>query len=352
MKDSISWMAKNHVAANLLMMLFVVGGLMLGVKAKQEVFPEVVLDRVQISVSYPGASPDEVEEGIILPIEDNISGVDGLKEMTASASESRGLVTATIQENMDPDLFLQDIKAEIDRITTFPEEAEKPVIAKMVNRREVASLVVYGQVSERALREQAEAIRDELLDMKGITQAELNGVRPYEISIEISESNLRAYNLTLNEVAKRIGKESLDMPVGTVKASGGEILIRTKAKRYKGTEYGNIVIITTKEGMQVRLKDIATIRDGFAETDSFARFDGMPAASIAVYRVGEQKPIEIANLIKKYIKKKEPTLPGSLHLSVWHDRSELLKGRMQLLIKNAALGLILVLVTLSLFLQI
>ena len=352
MKDSIGWMAKNHVAANLLMMLFVVGGLILGLQIKQEVFPEVVLDQIQISVAYPGASPDEVEEGIILPIEDNISGVDGLKEMTATAREGVGSVTAVVQQDVDPDLFLQDIKAEVDRITTFPEEAEKPVIAKLVNRREVASLVVYGQVSERALREQAEAIRDELLDMKGITQAELNGVRPYEISIEISESTLRAYNLTLNEVAKRIGKASLDMPGGTIKAAGGEILIRTKEKRYLGPEYGNIAIITTPDGMQVRLKDIATIRDSFAETDTFARFNGMPAASIAVYRVGEQKPTEIAGLIKKYVATKSTVLPDSLHLAVWNDRSELLQSRMQLLIKNAALGLILVLITLSLFLQI
>ncbi|MDH4321644.1 MAG: efflux RND transporter permease subunit [Desulfobulbaceae bacterium] len=352
MKDSIKWMAHNHVAANLLMMVFIVGGLLLGVNIKQEVFPEVVLDRVQISVAYPGASPDEVEEGIILPIEDNISGVDGLKEMTAMAREGSGTVTAVIQENIDPDLFLQDIKAEVDRITTFPAEAEKPVIAKMVNRREVASLVIYGDASERALREQAEAIRDELLDMPGITQAELSGVRPYEISVEISETNLRRYNLTLTEVAKRIGKASLDLPGGTVKAAGGEILIRTKAKRYLGAEYGKIVIITTPDGMQVRLQDIAEIRDGFAETDESARFNGMPAASVAVYRVGDQKPTEIADLIKQYVTQKQPTLPDSLKLAIWNDSSELLKGRMQLLIKNAAMGLILVMVTLSLFLQI
>ena len=352
MKDSIKWMAHNHVAANLLMMLFVIGGLVLGYSIKQEVFPEISLDQVQITVDYPGASPDEVEEGILLPIEDNISGVDGLKEMKSVAREGSGVVSAVIQENVDPDIFLQDIKAQVDRITTFPAEAEKPVIAKVVNRHEVASLVIYGKVPERTLREQAEAIRDNLLALPGITQAELSGVRPYEISIEISEANLRRYDLTLAEVAHRIGSASVDIPGGTVREEGGEILIRTKEKRYHGQDYGDIVVITTPDGMQVRLKDIATVRDDFEQTDEFARFNGMPAASVAVYRVGGQKPTEIAALIKKYVTEKEPTLPESLHMAVWNDRSELLKSRMQLLIKNAALGLILVFVTLSLFLQI
>jgi multidrug efflux pump subunit AcrB len=250
-KEYIKWMAHNHVAANLLMMLFVIGGLALGFSIKQEVFPEINLDRIQVTVAYPGAGPDEVEDG------------------------------------EDADNVLQEIKSAVDRIITFPEDAEKPVINKVLNRREVASLVVYGNVSERALREQAEAMRDELLAMDDITQAELGGVRPYEISIEISEENLQRYNLTLNQVALRVRQASLDLPGGSIKAVGGEILLRTKERRYKGAEYGDIVILVNPDGSEVKLHDIATVKDGFEETDVYARFNGMPAAMVSVFRVGD-----------------------------------------------------------------
>jgi len=216
------------------MMVFIIGGLAMGFSVKQEVFPEINLDRIQVSVAYPGAGPDEVEEGIVLQIEENISGIDGIKEVTSTAAEGYGVVIALIRDGEDADLILQDVKSAVDRIITFPEDAERPVINKMLNRREVASLAIYGNVSERSLREQAEAMRDELLAMDEITQAELGGVRPYEISIEISEENLQRYNLTLNQVASRIRQASLDLPGGSVKAAGGEILLRTKERRYKG----------------------------------------------------------------------------------------------------------------------
>jgi multidrug efflux pump subunit AcrB len=183
-------MARNHVAANILMFVLIVGGLIKGYSIKQEVFPEVDLDRVQVSVIYPGAGPEEVEEGILLQIEENLTGIDGIKEITSSASEGIGVVTAEVASREDPDLVLQDIKSEVDRIVTFPEDAEKPVIAKLVNRAEVISVVVYGEVADKVLREQAEEIREELLALEGITQVDLSGVRPYEISIEIPEENL------------------------------------------------------------------------------------------------------------------------------------------------------------------
>ena len=352
MNGPIKWMAGNHVAANLLMAAFVVGGLILGFSVKQEVFPEVSLDQVTVSVAYPGAGPEEVEEGIVLQVEENISGVDGLKEIRSRAAEGLAVVTAVAREGIDVDLFLQDIKAEVDRIVTFPEEAEKPVITKVLNRREVASLVVYGEVPERTLREQAEAMRDELLTRPEITQIELNGVRPYEISIEISEENLRRYNLTLQQVARLVGSASLDLPGGTIKAAGGEILIRTKEKKYQGRDYGDIVIIALPDGTAVRLGDIAVIRDDFEETDRYARFNGLPAAMISVFRVGDEKPTVISKLVHDYMVEKRRTLPDSLGLDVWNDTSELLESRMNLLIKNAMFGLVLVFLVLSLFLQI
>ncbi|MGB5995511.1 MAG: efflux RND transporter permease subunit, partial [Candidatus Deferrimicrobiaceae bacterium] len=352
MKAAIRWMARNHVAANILMFVLIVGGLFKGYSIKQEVFPEVDLDRVQVSVAYPGAGPEEVEEGILRQIEENLTGIDGIKEITSSASEGIGIVTAEIASGEDQDLVLQDIKSEVDRIVTFPEDAEKPVIAKLVNRAEVISVVVYGDVSDKVLREQAEEIREELLALPGITQVDLGGVRPYEISVEIPEENLRRYGLTLEEVARRIRRASLDLPGGTIKTEGGEILLRTKERRYFGPEYADITVVTNPGGVQVKLADIARIKDDFEETDVFARFDGVPAAMVKVFRVGDQKPIEISKRVKEYVKGKEPRFPASLNISVWFDTSEIYQSRINLLIKNACLGLTLVLIILGLFLEI
>ncbi len=345
-------MAHNHVAANLLMMVFVVGGLIIGQKIKQEVFPEISLDTVQVSVPYPGASPEEVEKGIILKVEENVSGVDGIKEIKSVAAEGVGTVTAVVQTGEDADQVLQNIKSEVDRITTLPEDAEKPVITKLLNLQEVISVVVYGDASERSLREWAESIRDDFLDMEEITQAELVGVRPYEISVEIPEENLRRYNLTLEEVAQRVGNASQDLPGGSVKTAGGEILIRTKERRYYGPGYENIIVLVKEDGTTVKLSDIATVKDSFEETDTFALFDGKPAARVAVFRVGEQKPTVIADIVHRYVNEKRDKLPDSIKIAVWNDSTELLESRLNLLEKNAAWGLVLVFITLGMFLQI
>ncbi len=352
MKGAIRWMTQNRVASNLLMMLLVMGGLIKGLGIKQEVFPEISLDRIKVTVAYPGAGPEEVEEGILLKIEDSLTGVDGIKEITATASEGMGTVVAEMRTGEDVNLVLQDIKSEIDRIETFPEDAEKPVVSKMLNVTEVASVVVFGRVDERVLREQAETIREELLADPKITQVELSGVRPYEISVEISEQNLRRYNLTLDQVASMLRNASLDLPGGNIKTRGGEILLRTKEKRYQADEYARIVVVAAADGTQVRLGDIATVRDTFEETDVKATFDGQPAAMVKVYRVGDQKPTEISDVVNRYVVQKNESFPESLNAAVWNDQSELLDSRINLLLKNACMGLILVIIILGFFLEI
>ena len=352
MNRQISWMAKNHVASNLLMFLFVVGGLVLGSSIKQEVFPEISLDQVVVSVPYPGASPEEVEEGIILKVEENISGVDGIKEIKSVAGEGVGTVTAVVQTGEDPDRVLQDIKSEVDRISTFPDEAEKPIISKALIRHEVISVVIYGEVPERTLRERAEALRDELLAREEITQAELVGVRPYEISIEVPEANLRRYQVTLEQLAQKVREASVDLPGGAIKTRGGEILVRTKERRYHGQGYEDLVVLANPDGTAVRLADLATVRDTFEETDVFGRFDNMPAAMITVYRVGDQKPTVISDVVHRFTLEKAKALPESLHISTWNDNTELLRSRFHLLLKNAFMGLILVFLVLGLFMEI
>jgi multidrug efflux pump subunit AcrB len=352
MKSSVKWMAQNHVAANLLMMVFIIGGLVMAFSIKQEVFPEIDLGTVSVSVAYPGASPEEIEEGVLLKIEESLSSISGIEEIRSSASEGVGSVSLKVLSGEDVDEILQDVKSEIDRIITFPEEAEKPVVRKIVIRREVISVAVYGDMPERSLREHAEAVRDDLLALKGLTQVDLGGVRPYEISIEVPEETLRSHGLTLQQIAGRIRQASLDLPAGSVKSSGGEVLIRTKERRYTGTGYSDITIIENPDGTEVRLGDIARIRDSFRETDTYARFDGMPAALVSVYRVGKQKPVDISRAVKGYVEEKRGTLPESVGIATWNDSSEILKSRQNLLLKNAFLGLILVFLTLGLFLQV
>lgn len=351
MKGSIRWMAQNHVAANLLMLVFIVGGLFMLKNLKQEIFPEVSLDTIQVSVAYPGATPEEIEDGIILKIEENLTEVGGIKEIQSQAREGIGIVNAVLREDANPDLVLQDVKNAVDRIISFPEDAEKPIISKLVNRREVVSVVVHGDLSERALRELVEEIRDELLQKPNITQVDLAGIRPYEITIEIPEENLRRYRLTLNEIASRIRHSSLDIPGGRIKARGGEILIRTKEKRYTAREYKDIIIIARPDGTLVRLGDIATVRDGFEDTDLIARFNGEPAAMVKIYRVGDQRPTDLSETVRKFVESRSKTLPPGVHLSIWNDTSEILKSRMNLLTKNALLGLILVFLVLGAFLE-
>jgi len=351
MRSAVKWMAGNHVAANLLMMIFLVGGFIKLLSIKQEVFPEIALDMIQVNVIYPGAGPEEVEEGIILKVEDNLTSLDGIKEIKSTASEGVGTVIAELLPGEDPEIILQRIKSEVDRIITFPQEAEKPIITKILNRVEVMSLVIYGDASERALREQAEMIREDLLNYPQITQIDLAGVRPYEISIEIPEENLRRYNLTLEQVAGRVRSASLDLPGGTIKTGGGQILLRTKEKRYLGSEYVDIVILSKPDGTRVTLGEIGEIRDTFMETDQITTYGGKPAAMVKVFRVGEQKPKEISELVKRYVEEKRVKLPESILIDVAYDTSELLDSRLSLLKTNAFLGLCLVFLILGLFLR-
>jgi len=345
-------MAANHVAANLLMLVFIVGGLVMARAVRQEVFPEINLDMVHVDVPYPGATPEDAERGICLPVEEALTGVEGVKEIASQAAEGIATVTATVREGEDADLVLQDVKNAVDRITTFPEEAEEPIVSKAVNRRQVISLVVYGQLAERTLREQVEEIRDDLLNLPEVTQTDLSGVRPYEIAIEIPEANLRRYGLTLDEVAARVRRASLDLPGGVIRARGGEILVRTPERRETGAGYSDIVVIARPDGTRVRLGDIATVRDTFRETDTVARFDGLPAAMVNVYRVGDQTPVKISRAVHRYIERTRGELPPTVHLATWDDRSEVLSAREHLLLRNAAYGLVLVLVCLGLFLEI
>ena len=355
MKDTrrgpLAWFAANHVAANILMIFILVSGALALLKVVVEVFPEIEADTVTVRVPYRGASPAEAEEGVCVRVEEAIASIEGIKRIRSVAQENLGTVIAELEEDADDRKVLDDIKAAVDRIETFPLETEKPIVSEVDTRRRVITIVLYGDASEKTLKALAERVRDELTARDGVSMVEIAGVRNYEISIEISEAALRRYNLSFEQVAAAIGASSLDMPGGAVKTRGGEILLRTKGQRYRGAEFEDIVVVTRTDGTRVRLADVATVVDGFEDTDTSTRFDGRRAALIQVYRVGSEGALEVTEIAKRYLDELEPTLPAGVKVDTWDDDSIILKQRIGLLLRNARLGLILVFACLALFLN-
>jgi multidrug efflux pump subunit AcrB len=348
---SIGWFARNRVAANLLMALIIVGGVVSITTVRQEVFPEFSLDLITISVPYLGASPEEVEEGVCVRIEEAIQGLDGVKRVTSTASEGVGAVMVELLLDADARKVLDDIKSRVDAIDTFPEETEKPVVREVTNRRQVIDIAVSGPADERTLRNLAERVRDEITALPGITVAELANARPYEVAIEVSEGALRRHGLTFDQVATAVRRSSLDLPGGSVKTRGGEILLRTKGQAYAGREFEGLVLLTRPDGSDLRLGEVARVVDGFEDTDQHSRFDGQPSQTVQVYRVGDQDALTIGDAVKGYAESAEATMPDGIELTVWNDASRILRGRRDLLVRNGLSGLALVFISLALFLR-
>jgi len=349
---AIAWMASNPVAANLIMLICLVGGFVMSTQIKQEVFPEFESDIVTVTVPYPGASPEEVEKGIVLAIEERVTGLDGVKKVTSSSVEGAGTVTIEALAGADVERLAQDVKSEVDRITSFPEDAETPAVVIASNRRQTMSVAVYGDMDERVLREVAETVRDELLQDPEITQVDLSGVRNLEIAVEISEEKLRAHGLTLRQVADIIGRSALELPGGSVKTDQGEILVRVKDRRDLGTEFASLPIVTTPEGSVVRLEDLGTVTDGFEDTDLYARFNSQPAVLLNIFRVGDQTPISVSDAVQRHMERLERMLPPGVQLAKRNDSSDIFRQRMDLLTRNGIMGLALVFLLLALFLEI
>ncbi len=350
-KGPIAWMAGNSVAANLLMLVFLIGGLLWGMNIKQEIFPDFDLDTVTVTVAYPGASPEEVEQGIILAVEEAVQGLDGVDEVTSSAREGVGNVTIDMLTGGDLQRLFSDIQKEVDRITSFPLEAEEPEVRMPAHHRTVISIVLYGDQSDQVLREVAEEVRDQLIQDPGITQVELSAVRPFEISVEVPRDILRAYNLTLEDIVRKIREASLELPAGSIKTEGGEVLIRMKERRNFGDEFARIPIIKTSEGTELLLEDIAAVTDGFEDTDLSAAYNGKPAVMITVNRVGDETPITVADAVLRHVEELKETLPPGIEVATLDDNSQVYRNRINLLLRNGYLGLALVFLLLGIFLE-
>ena len=347
----IAWMAGHSVAANLIMMVCLVGGFISLRNIKQEVFPDTGLDTITVRVSYPGASPEETESGILQAIEEVVQGVEGVKEITSEADEGSGTVSVEVLLGADVQQVAQDIKSEVDRIRTFPEEAEEPEVEIDVRRRDVLTVVLYGEAPDTSLHRMAERLRERLLQSPNITQVEVSGLPNLQINIEIHQKDLRRYGLTLSDVASRLSNASADIPGGGLKTDMGEVLVRLKERREYGREFAQLPVITTKDGAEVVLDQIATVDDSFADADQYSRYNGHRALMLDVYRVGDETPMQVSRAVREELEDFQPFLPPGVHTAIYRDRSEVYWQRVGLLLKNGTMGLVLVLVLLGLFLE-
>jgi multidrug efflux pump subunit AcrB len=348
----LAWFTKNTVASNIIMFVLLAGGVMIATQIKQEVFPEVTIEQVLINVPYPGASPAEVESGVVLAIEEAVRGLEGVKEVRGTAAEGTGVVAVDLITGTDVDRALNDVKAAVDRITSFPEEIERPVISTPTTRSQVISLGLYGDVSEQVLHDLAENARQELTALPDITYTELSGTRPLEIAVEVPQAKLREHRLTLDQVAQAIRQSSVEIPAGGIRTRGGEVLLRTAARAERGSEVADIVIRSNPDGTQLRVGDIGTVTDGFRDmVEQETHFNGERAVLINVFRAGDQSPLTIADHVHQWVRDHEGKLPPGVQAVAWNDSSEIYADRIDLLLRNAFIGLALVLFVLGLFLE-
>lgn len=370
-KGPLAWMARNVVAANIIMMFLVVAGLFQMCSVKEEVFPEFELDIIIVNIAYPSGSPSEVEQGVLLAAEEAIRSIDGLKEVRATATEGFGILVVELLLGTNADQTLDKIQSALERAKpTFPDPVKQEnaiTVFKASNRQAVTSLVIYGNVTEtngsessdsdrstteKTLRALAEKIQDELLLDKRITQVELAGIRPLEISAEIPQAELRALGMSYQQVAGIIEQASIEIAGGEIKGAGGNTNIRTDERKDLGAEFAEIPLISGPNGEIVKLGDVADVRDAFAEVDTLATFNGKPAVMVRVFRSGEQGPIDVSNAVLEYIEKNRNKVPEGIEMAAWFDTSEFYSGRVDLLKRNAVIGLCLVFIVLSLFLEI
>lgn len=352
MTGAIRWFARNGVAANLLMFLIAALGLnAIFNRIPLEVFPEFELDIVRVTVPYRGATPAEVEEGVVVRIEEALFDLEGIEELRSESTEGAGVVTVEVATGYDPRELLNDIKNRVDAISTFPEEIERPVISLAQTRREVISVVVSGDLAERELRQLGERVRDDIADLRGVTQVELTGVRPYEIAIEVAEDTLQKYGLTFERIASAINDASLDLSAGAIRTQGGEILIRSKGQAYVKEDFDKIVVVKRNDGTRLTIGDIAEVKDGFEEEPLMATFNGRRAVVIEVYRTGDQSAIDVATAVKQYAQTAATRMPSGVELTVWRDRARIVKARLGTLTTSAIQGGILIFLLLTLFLR-
>jgi multidrug efflux pump subunit AcrB len=348
----IAWFAKNDVAANLLLVVIMLSGLyVVSTQIPVDLFPEFEQRKVQVSMTLSGSSPQELEEGITIKVEEAVQDLEGIRQITSQSREGSASITIDVEEGYDVREILDEVKIRVDGINNFPVDAENLLIQVPQRRRDAIGIVIYGDYDAITLRRLAEDIRDEVANLDAISQAEVGNTLPFEISIEIPELSLRKFDLTLEQVADVIRQNSRDVSAGNLKTQGGDIFIRSRGQAYRASEFADIPIITTQDGSMIKLSDIAIIKDGFEETPLRTRFNGVSAVEVEIFRTGDESIIEVTQAVKDFILEQQTRLPQGLSMDYWRDGSEPIRGRLQTLSTSAWQGALLVIGLLALFLR-
>ena len=351
-KGAIAWFASNPVAANLMMLLIIVAGLISAVTIKKAIMPQFDANMIQIRIPYLGATPEDVEEGVVLRVEEAVQDVNGIKHINSTAMEGMAQIRLEVEQGYDINEVLDQVKTRVDGISTFPEQTERPIIEKQEPQFEVTWISVYGDMDFKSLKEITGKIRDELMALPAVNSVSLIGDRDYEIAIEVSENTLRKYGLTMGEVAAAVRAASLDVPGGSIKTDNGDILLRTKGQVYTGKEFAKIALRSYPDGTRLLLGDIAKIKDGFVETEWYSRFNGKRSINLRVSATGDQSVLATDAAVTKFINQKKTQLPAGLNIDQWGNSAYYLKDRMNMMLTNMVEGGVLVFIVLALFLRI
>lgn len=345
-----SWFAQNHVAATLLMLFFLIGGFLSVKNMTKEVFPTIDPKLISVSVVYRGAAAADVEEAITQRVEEAVIGIDGIKRVASTASEGVGTINMELTEDADGIDVYNDVRNEVDRLQNFPpQDAERPVIVRAKPKSLIMKLAVYGSVTQNRLRDYAERIEQELLQLPDINNVTIQGGPLRQIEIAISNDNLEKYNLSHNEIANIVSQSAINLPAGRIETEAGDILLRVEGRRYYAKKYADIVIKTLPNGTTLKLGDVAELKDTFADDRIVSEFDGNPALFIAISRTENQDVLEMEAALKQYLE--SITVPADMNVKVTFNRTNALKDRANLMTKNALVGFILLFIALILFLD-
>lgn len=350
-KGIIAWFCHNSVAANLLMLFILAAGIASAIVIKIQVFPDFETRMIQASMAYPGAAPEEVELAIVIPIEEAIQDLSGIERLRSTAREGAGNVMIEVSGGFDINELLNEIKSRIDRIVTFPNGVERPVVSEVEMVQSILQVAVYGNLDDRALKLFTQQIRDEILLLPEVSQAQIMGDRAFEIAVEVPENTLREYGLTMSEVASAIRAGSVDIPGGSIRTESGRIQLRTQEQAYTGEQFGNIVLRTNPDGSRLLIRDIANVIDGFVETEEFSRFDGRRALNIQVMATPEQNVLDVDQAVMAYIEENQGTYPDGVNVDTWGSNAFYLKGQLNMMLGNLVMGAVLVFFVLATFLR-
>lgn len=350
-KGPIGWMASNPIAANLLLIIVVIAGLVAAQGIRKEVFPSFPTDTFTVTVPYPGSSPEEIEQGILLKIEEELRDIVGIKEIRSTAREGVGVVTVEMEVGSDIAKALNQAKVRVDGIPAFPLDAEEPIVEEVISRGYAMRVSVYGDLDEVGLKQLTEQVREEILDLEGISEIRVLGERNYELSIEVSTEDLRRYGLDFDQVVAAVKSRSRDLPGGSMRTEQGSIKLRSVSQAYTGEEFAALNLLTRPDGTSIRLGEVARVVDGFEDQPVLSTLNGRRAITLVIDRVGNQDVLQMTDDLRSYIAAKQASLSDGVFIVGWVDESNILRGRIELMLRNAAQGAILVVIALALFLD-